>query len=713
VGLDSRPVSALFNSGTAVGLSDAELLARLSDNSRAESDAALAALIARHGPMVLGVCRRTLADQHDVEDAFQATFLVLVRKAGSVRVDDSLGRWLYGVSRKVAGRARLLAARRPVPAGDAAESWPARPSAETELALALDEEIERLPRRYRDAVTMCYLEGLALRDAALRIGCPIGTVGSRLSRARDLLRLRLLRRGLGASAAVFLSAIECGDARAAVPQALAARVSQLTSEAPAATVSAAANILATAVSRRISMTKAGIAASIIVLFGLGAAGAGAVLLASAQHFRKPIVPDARGENEVWSSTKSPTRADRLRMIVGEFQAAQMLQARAQARASTKNEMLETAKLLQDTIRYTDRVLALALEQPADSVSRGAALWIVEQSLHYDEVGSWGAKVKQAMDLLVAHHADSPLVGRVCLLIDDHISPNRVPFFESLLARTKSREVRALATYSLGTYLGIEAETIESIRNGGARMTFTGGGDRLEVDPGESAVILREMSVFFDSLKKKDPAIARARAVGLLNDVIEHYGDLRDTRVSRQNPGALDATRARSLAVAAAAALRDIQDLREGKVAPEIDGKDLTGAPVRLANCRGKVVLVIFWSTWGGPCLSQVPHEIALLKKMDGRPFAILGVNTDATREDAAKSVRDHGMTWTQVLDGDPSTGKVAALYNVKSFPTVYLIDAAGVIRSKGEVVIERLDDLIEQTVKEAEAKTEQNKRARR
>ncbi len=195
LGPDSRPVSALFNSGTAVGLSDAQLLERLAGDSRAESDAAFAALIARHGPMVLGVCRRTLVDPHDVEDAFQATFLVLVRKAGSVRADDSLGPWLYGVSRKVAGRARLEAARRPAPAGDSAELWPARLAPETELPAALDEEINRLPRRYREAVCMCYLEGLALREAALRIGCPIGTVGSRLSRARDLLKSRLRRRG--------------------------------------------------------------------------------------------------------------------------------------------------------------------------------------------------------------------------------------------------------------------------------------------------------------------------------------------------------------------------------------------------------------------------------------------------------------------------------------------------------------------------------------
>jgi HlyD family secretion protein len=99
LGFDSQLVSTLFSAGTANGLSDGELLERFLGDSRAAREAAFAVLVARHGPMVMGVCRRVLADPDDVDDAFQATFLVFVRKAGSVRVSDSLGRWLYGVSR--------------------------------------------------------------------------------------------------------------------------------------------------------------------------------------------------------------------------------------------------------------------------------------------------------------------------------------------------------------------------------------------------------------------------------------------------------------------------------------------------------------------------------------------------------------------------------------------------------------------------------------
>src|SRR5262245_15954825 len=104
----------LFSAGTAAGLTDAQLLERVLAASAAArtAEAAFEAIVARHGPLVLGVCRRTLDDPRDVEDAFQATFLVLVRNAGTVRVDDSLGRWLYGVARRVARRARMVARRR-------------------------------------------------------------------------------------------------------------------------------------------------------------------------------------------------------------------------------------------------------------------------------------------------------------------------------------------------------------------------------------------------------------------------------------------------------------------------------------------------------------------------------------------------------------------------------------------------------------------------
>ncbi len=169
-------------------------------------EAAFEALVSRHGPMVLGTCRRMLADPHDVEDAFQATFLVLARKAGSIRDADRLGPWLHGVARRVAARSRALSSPPEVASSEPAVEEPAVESPDLlealELREVLDEELARLPEKYRAPLVLCYLEGLTHDEAAEHLRWPVGTVRSRLAGGRDRLRARLTRRGLAPSAAV-------------------------------------------------------------------------------------------------------------------------------------------------------------------------------------------------------------------------------------------------------------------------------------------------------------------------------------------------------------------------------------------------------------------------------------------------------------------------------------------------------------------------------
>ncbi len=198
-----RDIHTLFHVGTSSGLTDAQLLDRFRARSdRDLSESAFAGLMARHGPMVLGVCRRALRNPDDVADAFQATFLILVRQADTVRVEDSLGRWLYGVSRRVSVRAKLAAARRSAREVGAIEpaAAPAASADGDELRDVLDEEISRLPEKFRSAVVLCELEGLGHDEAARQLGCAVGTVKSRLSRAREKLRPRLIRRGIAPTA---------------------------------------------------------------------------------------------------------------------------------------------------------------------------------------------------------------------------------------------------------------------------------------------------------------------------------------------------------------------------------------------------------------------------------------------------------------------------------------------------------------------------------
>jgi len=223
----STTLERLFNGGATLGLSEAELLDRFVGG---RDEAAFAALVDRHGPMVLGVCRRLLHDPHEAEDAFQAVFLVLARKAGGIGRKELVGNWLYGVSLKVATRARRLAARRPK-TGDVLDYDARRPSvpgpaesvASNEAAARLHEEVARLPERYRAAVVACYFEGKSCEETAALLGCPVGTVKGRLSRARDLLRKRLERRGVTDPAALLTTALAAPDVRASVPAALAAQ----------------------------------------------------------------------------------------------------------------------------------------------------------------------------------------------------------------------------------------------------------------------------------------------------------------------------------------------------------------------------------------------------------------------------------------------------------------------------------------------------------
>jgi RNA polymerase sigma factor (sigma-70 family) len=189
----------LFNFGVVGHLSDSQLLDQYLTGTDGADQMAFGAIVERHGPMVLGVCRQVLGKSHDSEDAFQATFLILASKARSLRKSDSLASWLHGVALRVALRVRTNASRRRVYERHAAtlKLLSADPvTLQTETWPELHEEIARLPLHYRQPVVLCYLEGLTTDEAASRIGCPRGTVLSRLSRARERLRARLRRRGL-------------------------------------------------------------------------------------------------------------------------------------------------------------------------------------------------------------------------------------------------------------------------------------------------------------------------------------------------------------------------------------------------------------------------------------------------------------------------------------------------------------------------------------
>jgi RNA polymerase sigma factor (sigma-70 family) len=181
-------------------------------------EAAFAALVKRYGPLILGVCRRVLHHEQDAEDAFQAVFCVLARKAASIRRGTAVGAWLYTVAGRVARKAKALQVRRPMGETDLSDIPAPNPSPEwvwRELQPILDEEVNRLPERYRRPFILCYLEGKTNQQAAAQLGCPLGTVSSRLVRARERLRTRLTRRGLALSTGMLMAVL--GRHAAAAP----------------------------------------------------------------------------------------------------------------------------------------------------------------------------------------------------------------------------------------------------------------------------------------------------------------------------------------------------------------------------------------------------------------------------------------------------------------------------------------------------------------
>jgi RNA polymerase sigma factor (sigma-70 family) len=313
VGDLGRHLGRLFGAGSAVGLTDGELLERFAHRRDEAASAAFETLLARHGSMVLTVCRQVLGDAHAAEDAFQAAFLVLVRRAASLRVREpgSLGPWLHGVAYRIALKARQGAARRRARERRAAMPAVGGPSLaleQGELQALLHEEVNRLPTRYRAPVVLCYLEGRTHDEAAAALRWPVGTVRGRLARARDRLRARLTRRGLAPSGWVGATLIEPIARLEPSTRLLEATVAAAIKGMPATAVGAMAKrMLRSLLLARLGVT-AGVLAMALMMAGFGLALRGAP--ASQARQRSETTPRADTTARI-VSTPIDRRADPL------------------------------------------------------------------------------------------------------------------------------------------------------------------------------------------------------------------------------------------------------------------------------------------------------------------------------------------------------------------------------------------------------------------
>jgi RNA polymerase sigma factor (sigma-70 family) len=331
-----RQIESLFDGGSVTGLSDPQLLERFTARRDAAGDAAFATLVARHGPMVLHVCRQLVPDRHHAEDAFQVVFMVLARNASSIRDPNLLASWLYGVALRAARKAKIRLARERIREERSVMCGPGPllvvdskiPSADelamvSEHAQALHDEIDRLPGAFRSAVVLCYMEGLTVDEAARRLRWPAGTVRSRMARARDKLRRALTRRGVILPAAGLAAALAARSASASVSCVLCAKTTRAAVQFAArqgaiAFVSASTGPLAQEVLRSMALKKLRFLASTLLALGVVAASTSYLTraLATSDEPRTTRVggrpPTAvRFENQAPPPTKSDPAAGRM------------------------------------------------------------------------------------------------------------------------------------------------------------------------------------------------------------------------------------------------------------------------------------------------------------------------------------------------------------------------------------------------------------------
>ncbi len=377
-----RDLRTLFNLGAIGELTDGQLLERFATQDQEAAELAFAALVERHGRMVLRVCRSALRDPHQADDAFQATFLVLVRKARSLWVKDSLGPWLHRVAQRVATRARHCESRRRDHERRAAAMSPifaSEPDSRDEHIAMLHDEIDRLPERYRAPIVICDLQGFTHERAARHLGWPLGTVKSRLARAREILHGRLSRHGLGLRSGLLIAAKGPAAALQSVEVVLPASLAESTVAAAAAlasgraagAVSAGVIILFEQGLKTMFLNKVKLATIALLFLGAAALTTVGVLAQSGARSQpkfnvqtnSPVAAASRGERirnltpalETAPPLITQSRATIVSMLEEELAAARMQRNRALSRIGGHTD--PAALEAQKTVDALDQLVA--------------------------------------------------------------------------------------------------------------------------------------------------------------------------------------------------------------------------------------------------------------------------------------------------------------------------------------------------------------------
>lgn len=336
------------------------------------------------------------------------------------------------------------------------------------------------------------------------------------------------------------------------------------------------------------------------------------------------------------------------------------------------------------------ILTVVRQNPSSPMAFGLLEWVVTNGrISAPALQPYGL---QAVELLRDYHTSHPNLGPICRTLGHYGDPLHRPtkeFLQIASANNPDRTARGFAIFTLALLTKRKAES----------MAF------FEIAPSSiytNAAFQKNKANYQEEAKAADSRTLLHQADVMFETVIGKFADCPNFP---PGPGLQEPKP--TLGDQAGVELYECRHLEPGRVAPEIDGEDIDGHKFKLSEYRSKVVVLVFWATWCGPCMQMVTHERAMAKRLQGKPFALVGVDADEGKAAAKRAMAKENMTWRSFWNGGGWEGGIAAAWNVQEWPTVYVLDAKGMIRLKqhgygGKSSDALLDELVDRLLKEVE-----------